>query len=87
MLGSNVLTRSLFNSSIYLMQAHKCIESFSSCHSHFSVVLLQYQHIKHQLEKGRKNKGNARYNKQNVERLKDICRRNTDLEEMPSSNK
>lgn len=69
------------------MQAHKCIERFSSCHSHFSVVLLQYQHIKHQLEKDRRTEGNARYSKYNVKKSKVVIIVNNDLEEMSSSNK
>lgn len=34
----------------HLMQAHKCVESFSCCHCHLCVVLLQDQHVKHQLD-------------------------------------
>lgn len=34
---------------IYLVQAHKCVESFSCCHRHLHVVFLQDQHVKHQL--------------------------------------
>lgn len=34
----------------YLMQAHQCVESFSSRSGHLCVVLLQNQHIKNQLK-------------------------------------
>lgn len=34
----------------YLMQAHQCVESFTSCSGHLCVVLLQDQHIKNQLK-------------------------------------
>lgn len=34
---------------IHLVQAHKCVESFSCCHRHLHVVFLQDQHVKHQL--------------------------------------
>ncbi len=33
----------------HLVQAHKCVESFSCRHRHLCVVFLQDQHVKHQL--------------------------------------